>query len=53
MKYLLQFGPALIVFLTVLLSVVITTEAAKLLIIPVIVLIGIAFLWRYLFGPYR
>jgi hypothetical protein len=53
MKYLLQFGPALIVFLTVLLSVVITTEAAKLLIIPVIVVIGLALLWRYLFGPYR
>ena len=53
MKYLIQFGPALIVFLTILLSLVITSAAVKLLLLPVIVLIGLAVLWRYMSGPFR
>ena len=52
-RLILIYGPILIVFLTLLLAAVITTAAMPYLMIPALIIIGVAVLARYLFGPFR
>lgn len=52
-QLLIRYGPALILFLTVLLAAVVAATAMPRLIIPLLCIIGVAVLARWLFGPLR
>ena len=52
-KLIILYGPALIVFLTTLLSAVVTTVAVPKLMVPLLIVVGVAVLARFIFGPLR
>ena len=52
-KLIIRYGPALIVFLTILLSAVVTTVSVPKLMVPLLVVAGVALLARFVFGPLR